>query len=220
MLYLVGMLASRYLPEGMECGCDEAGRGCLAGPVVAAAVILPDVGEPGGHLTPEWEDLRDSKKLSEPDRDRLRVLIEADALAWAVAFVWPEEIDRINILQASFQAMHRAVAQLAVIPDRLLIDGNRFIPYPDIPHHTFVKGDDRFLAIAAASILAKTHRDAYMKSLDVEFPGYGWATNKGYPTRAHRDHIRAFGVTKHHRRSFALFPGYVQGELFEGGKRG
>jgi len=220
MLYLVSMLAPRYLPDGLECGCDEAGRGCLAGPVVAAAVILPDAEEleRSTQLSSVWEVLRDSKKLPETERDRLRLTIESDALAWAVAFVWPEEIDRINILQASFQAMHRAVGQLAVVPDRLLIDGNRFVPYLDIPHHTFVKGDDRFLSIAAASILAKTHRDAYMKALDVEFPGYGWATNKGYPTKAHRDHIREFGVTKYHRRSFALFPGYVQGELFEGGK--
>lgn len=200
------MLASFYEKEGLECGCDEAGRGCLAGPVVAAAVIL----KPRARI----KGLRDSKKLPESERDRLREIIERSALAWAVAFVEPGEIDRINILRASFLAMHRALDQLTQTPDRILVDGNRFVPYRDIPHHTFVKGDDRFLSIAAASILAKTHRDEFMKTLHEQHPAYAWATNKGYPTAEHREAIQVHGVTEYHRRSFTLYPGYEQGELF------
>ena len=182
----------------IEAGCDEAGRGCLAGPVYAAAVILPpDFSHPY---------LNDSKQLTERRRDALRTLIEEEALAWAVAAVQPEEIDRINILQASITAMHRCVDQLRTRPTSLLIDGNHFRPYPDIPHHCIVKGDTKFLSIAAASVLAKTHRDEYMRALHKRYPEYGWLTNKGYPTRAHRLAIATHGSTARHRRSFRLLP--------------
>ena len=180
----------------IEAGCDEAGRGCLAGPVVAAAVVLPD----------DFADerLNDSKQLTERQRNALRAIIEHDAVAWAVAFVQPEEIDEINILQASILAMHRAVAQLSVKPDFLLVDGNRFNPYPGIPHQCIVKGDATFMSIAAASILAKTHRDEYMARIAADYPQYGWGRNKGYPTRDHRAAIAAYGTTPHHRLSFRL----------------
>ena len=174
-------MLERYLIEGrIEAGCDEAGRGCLAGPVTAAAVILP----------PEFANalINDSKQLTEHQREQLRPIIEREALAWAVAHVSPQEIDRINILNASILAMHRAIDQLTVRPQALLIDGNRFKPYQDIPHTTIVKGDGRMLCIAAASILAKTHRDELMRRLAQECPGYGWEANKGYPTRDHRGH--------------------------------
>jgi ribonuclease HII len=207
MKYLSGMLAPYYLKDGIECGCDEAGRGCLAGPVVAAAVVLPS------KIT--IEGLRDSKQLSEKQRNFLKTEIEQVALAFAVAFVSPQEIDDINILNASFLAMHRAIDQLDPLPDRILVDGNRFKPYQEIPHHTFVKGDDRYLSIAAASILAKTYRDSEMKKLHQEFPDYDWASNKGYPTKAHREALMSSGVTKYHRRSFTLYPGYKQGILFK-----
>ncbi len=193
------IMLERYLIEGrIEAGCDEAGRGCLAGPVTAAAVILP----------PEFANalINDSKQLTEHQREQLRPIIEREALAWAVAHVSPQEIDRINILNASILAMHRAIDQLTVRPQALLIDGNRFKPYHDIPHTTIVKGDGRMLCIAAASILAKTHRDELMRRLAQECPGYGWEANKGYPTRDHREAIRRLGVTPHHRRSFALLP--------------
>jgi ribonuclease HII len=183
---------------GLEAGCDEAGRGCLAGPVFAAAVVLPPAAD--------FPGLRDSKKLSETERDILRHRIEREALAWAVGRVEPEEIDTINILQASFLAMHRALDQLGETPDRILVDGNRFVPYREVPHHTFVKGDDRYLSIAAASILAKTHRDACMAELDGSFPHYGWLRNKGYPTVTHRRAIREHGPCCHHRKSFRLLP--------------
>ena len=198
------MLAPYHHPTLLEAGCDEAGRGCLAGPVVAAAVILPK--------DFEHDMLNDSKQLSEKQRDFLRPLIEAQALAWAVAFVSPKEIDQHNILQASFLAMHRAIRQLKIQPELLLIDGNRFVKYPGIPHHCFVKGDGRFLSIAAASVLAKTHRDAYMSDLAGQFPQYRWEENKGYPTLAHREAIRQYGATVHHRKSFRLLP--EQGKLF------
>ncbi len=180
----------------IEAGCDEAGRGCLAGPVVAAAVVLPD----------DFADerLNDSKQLTERQRNALRAIIEHDAVAWAVAFVQPEEIDEINILQASILAMHRAVAQLSVKPEFLLVDGNRFNPYPGIPHQCIVKGDATFMSIAAASILAKTHRDEYMARIAADYPQYGWGRNKGYPTRDHRAAIAAYGTTPHHRLSFRL----------------
>ena len=190
-------MLQRYLQEGrIEAGCDEAGRGCLAGPVTAAAVILP----------PDFENelINDSKQLSERQREQLRPVIEREALAWAVAMVQPKEIDRINILNASILAMHRAIDALTVRPEHLLIDGNRFKPYPGIPHTTIIKGDGKMLAIAAASILAKTHRDELMRQLDAEYPGYGWAGNKGYPTQAHRDAIATLGITRYHRRSFQL----------------
>lgn len=188
----------------IEAGCDEAGRGCLAGPVFAAAVILPE--------TFQNELLNDSKQLTEKRRYALRPIIEQEALAWAVGIVMPEEIDRINILKASFLAMHRAVDQLKVRPQYLLIDGNRFTPYPDVPHTTIVKGDGTYMSIAAASILAKTYRDDYMNQLDEQFPVYHWKENKGYPTKAHREAIRQFGITPHHRKSFTLLP--QQLELF------
>lgn len=189
-------LASFHLRGLVEAGCDEAGRGCLAGPVVAAAVILPPrVRLPG---------LDDSKKLSESAREELRPLIEARALAWAVAAVEPAEIDAVNILRASFLAMHRAIDALKQRPAHLLIDGNRFIAYPGITHSCHIKGDGRFRSIAAASVLAKTHRDALMRALHEAHPAYGWAINKGYPTLDHRAAIARFGPTPHHRRSFRL----------------
>lgn len=186
-----------FLIEGrIEAGCDEAGRGCLAGPVTAAAVILPH--------NFSCDKLNDSKQLSERERERLRPIIEREALAWAVATVSPKEIDRINILEASFLAMHRAIDQLAVRPEALLIDGNRFRPYPGIPHTTIVKGDGKMMSIAAASILAKTHRDELMRRLAADYPQYGWAKNKGYPTREHRAAIAAYGTTPYHRLTFQL----------------
>lgn len=192
-------MLQQFLIEGrIEAGCDEAGRGCLAGPVTAAAVILP----------PYWENdlINDSKQLSEHKRDMLRPIIEREALAWAVAFVDPKEIDRINILKASITAMHRAIDQLKVRPEALLIDGNRFYKYQDIPHTTIVKGDGKMMSIAAASILAKTHRDEYMRRIAQEYPQYGWDKNKGYPTQDHRAAIAAHGTTPYHRMSFQLLP--------------
>ena len=187
------MLLPYLEPGRLEAGCDEAGRGCLAGPVFAAAVILPD-----GYTN---DLLNDSKKLSEHTRDALRPVIERDALAWAVGIVDNDEIDHINILQASFLAMHRAVDGLSV---RLLIDGNRFRPYDGISHQCIVKGDGKMMSIAAASILAKTHRDEFMKRIHEEFPQYGWNVNKGYPTKAHREAIARFGATPYHRHTFRL----------------
>lgn len=192
------MLLPYLQVDRIEAGCDEAGRGCLAGSVFAAAVILP----PDFHN----EELNDSKQLSEKRRYALRPVIEREAIAWAVGIVTPEEIDRINILKASFLAMHRAIEQLKVKPEHLLIDGNRFTPYPDIPHTTIVKGDGKYLSIAAASILAKTYRDDYMDSLAEEYPIYHWAGNKGYPTKAHRQAIRIHGITPYHRKTFTLLP--------------
>ncbi len=180
----------------IEAGCDEAGRGCLAGAVFAAAVILP----------PNFENeiLNDSKQLSEHQRYTLRPIIEKEAVAWAVGIVTPEEIDRINILKASFLAMHRAIEVLSTTPEALLIDGNRFTPYPGIPHSCEIKGDGKYMAIAAASVLAKTYRDDYMMQLHTQYPQYSWNENKGYPTRAHRDAIREFGPTPYHRKTFRL----------------
>lgn len=188
----------------IEAGCDEAGRGCLAGAVYAAAVILP----PDFHN----DELNDSKQLSERRRYALRPIIEAEAVAWAVGVVTPEEIDRINILKASFLAMHRAIEQLKVRPEHLLVDGNRFTPYPGIGHTTVVKGDGKYLSIAAASVLAKTYRDDYMNRLATEYPEYAWDVNKGYPTKAHREAIRQYGITPYHRKTFRLLP--QQLELF------
>ncbi len=179
-----------------EAGCDEAGRGCLAGPVVAAAVILPK--------NFKHELLNDSKKLTEKQRETLRPIIEEVALAWAVGFVDHQEIDDINILNASFLAMHRAVEQLKQRPQHLLIDGNRFKPYEDIPHTCIVKGDGKYLSIAAASILAKTHRDEWMNQAHAKYPHYAWSKNKGYPTKAHRAAIAEHGITPHHRLTFRL----------------
>ncbi len=190
------MLLPYLNPHLIEAGCDEAGRGCLAGAVYAASVILPQ----------DFRNdlLNDSKQLTERQRYALREVIEREALAWAVGVVTPQEIDEINILNASFLAMHRAVAQLKIRPQHLLIDGNRFKPYPDIPHTTVVKGDGKYLSIAAASILAKTYRDDYMNRLHEEFPYYDWNHNKGYPTKKHRAAIVARGTTPYHRLSFNL----------------
>jgi len=180
----------------IEAGCDEAGRGCLAGPVYAAAVILP--------LDFRHPLLNDSKKLTKKNRDLLRPIIEESAIAWAVAAVSPKEIDRINILNASFLAMHRAIKKLDTLPTSLLIDGNRFKVYKKIPHQCIIKGDGKYAAIAAASILAKTHRDEKMEKLAKQFPNYAWITNKGYPTAAHRAAIKVHGSTKHHRKTFRV----------------
>jgi ribonuclease HII len=190
------MLKSYHKRNTIEAGCDEAGRGCLAGPVFAAAVILPK--------NYKNSVLNDSKQLSEKQRDTLRIEIENVALAWAVAPLDNNVIDEINILNASIMAMHKAVEKLSLTPALLLIDGNRFKPYPGIPHICFVKGDGKYLSIAAASILAKTHRDDYMKQLHNEYPIYNWAQNKGYPTRDHRDAIIQNGITPYHRKSFRL----------------
>lgn len=184
--------------SSLEAGCDEAGRGCLAGPVVAAAVILPD------DFHHPW--LNDSKQLTERRREALRPIIEEQAIAWAVAECTPEEIDDINILNASILAMHRALDALKVRPRRVIVDGNRFKPYADLPWETFVKGDGRFGNIAAASILAKTHRDEMMRTLALTYPGYAWEVNKGYPTPDHRAAIERLGPTPLHRKSFRLLP--------------
>lgn len=186
-----------FLNEGIiEAGCDEAGRGCLCGPVSCAAVILP----------PDFDcpELNDSKQLSEKKRAQLRPIIEEKALAWAVVMVEAEEIDRINILQASITGMHRALDALSIRPEHILVDGNRFRKYNDIPHTTVVKGDATYMSIAAASILAKTHRDELMERLAEEYPDYGWAVNKGYPTKAHRAAIATHGITPYHRLTFRL----------------
>ena len=186
-----------YLDDSLiEAGCDEAGRGCLAGPVYAAAVIMPK--------DFEHELLNDSKQLSKKKRYAARIIVEKHALAWAVGQVSAKEIDQINILQASFLAMHRAVDQLKLRPEQLLIDGNRFVPYQDIPHHTIIKGDGKYMSIAAASILAKTYRDDYMLSIHPDFPHYAWDSNKGYPAKAHRAAIAEHGACEHHRHSFRL----------------
>ncbi|MGP1538087.1 ribonuclease HII [Bacteroides heparinolyticus] len=186
-----------YLHEDLvEAGCDEAGRGCLAGAVYAAAVVLPK--------DFRNELLNDSKQLTEKQRHALREVIEREALAWAVGIVSPEEIDKINILNASFLAMHRALDRLSVYPQHLLIDGNRFRKYRDLPHTTVVKGDGKYLSIAAASVLAKTYRDDYMNGLHKEYPLYGWDSNKGYPTKKHRAAIAAHGTTPYHRMTFNL----------------
>lgn len=191
------MLLNPYINDGLvEAGCDEAGRGCLAGPVCAAAVILPtDFYHP-------W--LTDSKQLSERKRELLRPIIEAEALAWGVAFVSAEEIDAINILRASHVAMHRAVDDLVLRPERLLIDGNRFTPYEGIAHECIVKGDAKVMSIAAASVLAKTYRDEMMIELHREYPMYGWSGHKGYPTASHRQAIKEYGISPYHRKSFRL----------------
>jgi len=184
-----------YLEKGrLEAGCDEAGRGCLAGPVFAAAVILPE-----GFRCP---GLNDSKQVSPEDRERMRRIIEEKAIAWAVAHIEAKVIDRINILRASIQAMHNALRMLRQKPDYILVDGNRFYPYETIHHKCLIKGDSRFRAIAAASILAKTHRDEYMQYLHTYYPHYGWNQNKGYPTEIHRSAISQFGLSPEHRRSF------------------
>lgn len=190
------MLTNHYYEGLIEAGCDEAGRGCLAGSVYAAAVILP----------PDYQNplLNDSKQLTEKRRYELRAIIERDATAWAIGIVTPEEIDRINILNASILAMHRALDSLQVRPQAVIVDGNKFKPYRDLPCTTIVKGDAKYLSIAAASILAKTHRDDYMNRLANEHPQYNWEANKGYPTPRHREAIRQHGPTPHHRMTFNL----------------
>ena len=190
------MLASHYYEGKVEAGCDEAGRGCLAGSVYAAAVIFPE--------NYQNEELNDSKKLTDKCRKQLREIIQRDAVDWAVGIVTPEEIDKINILNASILAMHRALDQLKVRPEAVIIDGNRFKPYQSLPHTTIVKGDGKYLSIAAASILAKTYRDDYMDKLAVEYPQYDWLSNKGYPTKKHREAIRQYGITPYHRKSFNM----------------
>jgi ribonuclease HII len=198
------MLASHYYEGKIEAGCDEAGRGCLAGSVYAAAVILPE--------DYQNEELNDSKQLTDKRRKQLREIIERDAVAWAVGIVTPDEIDKINILNASILAMHRALDQLSVRPEAIIIDGNRFKPYHpvingspvNIPHTTIVKGDGKYLSIAAASILAKTYRDDYMDQLALEYPQYDWQKNKGYPTPKHREAIRQYGITPFHRKTFNM----------------
>ena len=201
------MLANHYYEGLTEAGCDEAGRGCLAGSVYAAAVILPE-----GY---ENALLNDSKQLTEKRRYQLRQEIERDALAWAVGIVTPEEIDRINILNASILAMHRALDQLTVRPQAVIVDGNKFKPYRHLPHTCIVKGDGKYMAIAAASILAKTYRDDYMNRLAEEYPQYDWLSNKGYPTKKHRDAIRQYGTTPYHRMSYNLLGEPQELELFE-----
>ncbi|MBF1414229.1 MAG: ribonuclease HII [Prevotella histicola] len=190
------MLKSHYYDNLVEAGCDEAGRGCLAGSVYAAAVILP----------PDYENdlLNDSKKLTAKKRYALREVIQRDALAWAVGIVTPEEIDKINILNASFLAMHRALDQLSLRPEAVIVDGNRFKPYQDLPFTTIVKGDGKYLSIAAASVLAKTYRDDYMLNLAKEYPQFDWQSNMGYPTKKHRQAIRDHGITPYHRKSYNL----------------
>ena len=200
------MLKSHYYEGKIEAGCDEAGRGCLAGSVYAAAVIFPE--------DYQNEELNDSKQLTDKRRKQLREIIERDAVAWAVGIVTPQEIDKINILNASILAMHRALDQLKVRPEAIIVDGNRFKPYfpplvgggkgEALPHTTIVKGDGKYLSIAAASILAKTYRDDYMDALAKEYPQYDWLSNKGYPTKKHREAIRQFGITPYHRKTFNM----------------
>lgn len=192
------MLQAYYSASEFECGTDEAGRGCLAGPVVAAAVILPN-----GFSHPL---LNDSKQLSEKQRIELKEVIEQEAVSFAVSLVSPKKIDEINILQASILAMHQAIGELKTSPTFIIVDGNKFKPYKNIPHQTIIKGDAKYMSIAAASILAKTYRDEFMEQLHRKFPVYLWKQNKGYPTVAHRNAIREFGVTAHHRKTFRLLP--------------
>ncbi|MEN9685383.1 MAG: hypothetical protein RLZZ28_1169 [Bacteroidota bacterium] len=196
------MLAPFYQKDLLEAGADEAGRGCYAGPVFAAAVILPS--------NFHHPLLNDSKKLTATQRDLLKVIIEQNSLSWAVASVDHEEIDKINILKASFKAMHLAIDRLTLQPESLLIDGNRFIAYQKIPHHCIVKGDGKFASIAAASILAKTYRDAYMMQIHHEFPQYCWNRNKGYGTLAHREAIEKYGLCRYHRKSYDILPKQIR----------
>ena len=191
-------LKKRYLKNSIEVGTDEAGRGCLAGPVVAAAVILPE----------DFEHplLNDSKQLTEKQRELLRPFIEKNAIAYGVSYINEQKIDEINILQASILAMHKAIEKLTVTPEHIIVDGNKFKPYKNIPYKTIVKGDAKFMSIAAASVLAKTYRDEFMQKLDLEFPAYFWKKNKGYPTKQHREAIREFGITSYHRKTFRLLP--------------
>ena len=202
------MLALNYSTLRFEAGTDEAGRGCLSGPVVAAAVILP--------ADFKNEMLNDSKQLSDKKRRLLRPIIEKEALSYGISFVYQEEIDEINILNASILAMHKSLDELNLRPEFIIVDGNRFKNYQEVPHQTIVKGDTKYLSIAAASILAKTYRDDYMEKLHLKFPHYNWAKNKGYPTKEHRQAIREFGSTNHHRISFKLLPEQLKLDLKSG----
>ena len=199
------MLSLKLKTELIECGTDEAGRGCLAGPVTAAAVILPD----------DFKNdmLNDSKQLTEKKRELLRPIIEQEAIAYGVCHVFPEEIDKINILNASILAMHRAIDLLKIKPEHIIVDGNKFKPYHDIPYETVVKGDGKYMNIAAASVLAKTYRDEYMEKIGKEFPKYDWHKNKGYPTVAHREAIKEIGSSPYHRKSFRLLPEQLRLDL-------
>ncbi len=199
------MLKLNFSKYKFEAGTDEAGRGCLAGPVVAAAVILP----------PDFEHelLNDSKQLTEKQRQLLKSIIEKEALTYGVAFVYQEKIDKINILNASILAMHQSIEKLRITPEFIIVDGNRFKKFKDISHQTIVKGDGKYLSIAAASVLAKTYRDAYMEKLHIDFSSYNWKKNKGYPTKEHRQAIRDLGVTEHHRKSFRLLPEQLKLDL-------
>lgn len=199
------MLKSNYSKFKLEAGTDEAGRGCLAGPVVAAAVILP--------ANFKHELLNDSKQLTEKQRQLLRPIIEKEALAYGITYVYQQKIDKINILNASILAMHYAIEKLKITPEFIIVDGNKFKNFNNIPHQTIVKGDSKYLSIAAASVLAKTYRDDYMKKLHIDFINYNWKKNKGYPTKEHRQAIRDFGATEHHRKSFRLLPNQLKLDL-------
>ncbi|MBL4605424.1 MAG: ribonuclease HII [Flavobacteriaceae bacterium] len=199
------MLKSNYSGNQLEVGTDEAGRGCLSGPVVAAAVILPK--------NFHHEFLNDSKQISEAKRRILRPYIEEHALAYGVSFIDHEEVDELNVLQASITGMHRSIDQLTIIPEFIIIDGNKFRPYQEIPYETIVKGDAKYKSIAAASILAKTYRDEFMEKIHLEFPNYNWKKNKGYPTKEHRKAIQEFGITKYHRKTFKLLPTQMKLDL-------
>lgn len=199
------MLKGNYSDKQWEAGTDEAGRGCLAGPVVAAAVILP--------IGFSNELLNDSKKLNSKKRNLLRLIIEEQALDFAVSFVWQDEIDEINILNASIKAMHNSLHELHLTPEFIIVDGNRFKAFKEVPHETIVKGDGKYLSIAAASILAKTYRDSYMEKIHADFPEYGWTRNKGYPTSEHRNAIKEIGPSQHHRMSFQLLPAQMKLDL-------
>ena len=199
------MLKSSYSKHKLEVGTDEAGRGCLAGPVVAAAVILP--------ADFRYEILNDSKQLTELQRIKLKPIIEKEALAFGVAYVFQKEIDVINILNASILAMHKAIDLLGVKAEFIIVDGNKFKQYKDVNHKTIIKGDSKYLSIAAASVLAKTHRDEYMQKIHKKFPEYNWAQNKGYPTKQHRNVLLRLGISPHHRKSFKLFPGQLKFDL-------
>ena len=199
------MLKINYSGFVLEAGTDEAGRGCLCGPVVAAAVILPE--------DFEHPFLNDSKQLTEKQRKELRPFIEKEALSYGVSFVDEKEVDQINVLQASITGMHRSVAQLKPMPEYIIVDGNKFRPFKEIPHETIVKGDAKYLSIAAASVLAKTYRDEFMEKIHQEFPMYNWKQNKGYPTKQHRQAIREFGITKYHRKTFRLLPDQLKLKL-------
>ena len=199
------MLKNNYSGLKLEAGTDEAGRGCLSGPVVAAAVILP--------FDFYHELLNDSKQLSEAKRILLRPIIEKEAIAFGVSFVQHKEVDSLNVLQASITGMQRSISAMSVIPEYIIVDGNKFKPYKDIPYNTIVKGDAKYMSIAAASVLAKTYRDDFMEKIHIEFPVYNWKKNKGYPTKEHRNAIQEFGITKYHRKTFKLFPTQLELDL-------